>query len=63
MGGTLVAMISVLCDRIGSSGRNRIAMIWPELESDCYPKSGQIRPDWPDLTGFDKVLMLDFKIV
>ena len=43
-----------VCDRIGNSGRNRnrIAMIWPELEPDCHPKKvvgfdriGRIKPD------------------
>ena len=54
-----------MCDRIENSGRNRIAMIWPEpeLEPDYHPKkSGRIRPDWPDLAGFDKISMLDFEI-
>ena len=49
----------------------------PEPEPDCYDlagtgtgtgtglpslKSGRIRPDWPDLAGFDKISMLDFEI-
>ena len=39
-----------VCDRIGNSGRNRnrnrIAMIWPELEPDCHPKK---------VAGFDRI--------
>ena len=49
----------------------------PEPEPDCYDlagtgtgtgtglpswKSGRIRPDWPDLAGFDKISMLDFEL-
>ena len=46
----LTSATHTVCDRIGNSGRNRIAMIWPEPEPepepDCHPKK---------VAGFDRI--------